>query len=112
MRTQVVKDYPDPLLINRIGEQKTILNDIIMLLSPFCKMSSDYTALCKDMDQLREKYSAVTITYTQGEPETVEVDGRLTVIQNEESKVEMTAQQLSEIIEITQTIRNNVILSN
>jgi hypothetical protein len=110
--TQVVKDYPDELLINRIGEQKTILNDIILLLAPFCKMSSDYSSLCNYMDQLREKYREVTITYTPGEPETVEIDGRLTVIQNEESKVEMTDQQLSEIIELTQTIRNNVIQSN
>jgi len=110
--TQVVKDYPDELLKNRIGEQKTILNDIIMLLAPFCKMSTDYTALCNYMEQLREKYRDVTITYTPGEPETVEVDGRLTVIQNEESNVEMTDQQLLEIIELTQTIRNNVILSN
>lgn len=83
-----------------------------MLLAPFCKMSNDYSALCKDMELLKEKYRDVTITYTPGEPETVEVDGRLTVIQNEESKVEMTDQQLLEIIEITQTIRNNVILSN
>lgn len=110
--TQVVKDYPDELLIDRIGEQKTILNDILMLLAPFCKMSTDYSALCSDMERLREKYREVTITYTPGEPETVEVDGRLTVIQHEESKVEITALQLSEIIELTQTIRNNVILSN
>jgi len=109
--TQVVKNHPDDLLKNRIGEQKTILNDIIMLLSPFCKMSSEYISLCDDMNRLKQKYREVTITYTPGEPETVEVDGRLTFIQNEESKVEMTEQQLMEIIEITSIIRNKIILS-
>jgi hypothetical protein len=106
--TQVARNYPDKVLRNRIGEQKIILNDILLLLSPYCR-SSEFAKLCADLTNLSEKYREVKMTYTLGEPETSEVDGRLTVKQNEESIVEMTDQQLTDIIELTKTIRNNII---
>lgn len=107
--TQVVLSYPDELLKNRIGEQKIILNDLIMLLKPYCGAGKEYSRLCEQMESLREKYREVKITYTLGEPETMEVDGRLTVIQHEESHVEMTDEQLIGIIELTKDIRNELI---
>ncbi|MDX9929701.1 MAG: hypothetical protein RBS37_07610 [Bacteroidales bacterium] len=109
LATQVVQNHPDEILKNRIGEQKIILNDLMMLLSPYCRISRDYSTLCEKMELLREKYKGINITYTLGEPETMEVDGRLTVIQNEESLVEMTDQQLQEIVELTKAIRNELI---
>ncbi|MBM3420129.1 MAG: hypothetical protein FJY11_03235 [Bacteroidetes bacterium] len=109
LATQVVRHYPDDILKNRIGEQKIILNDLIMLLKPYCTSSRDYTRLCEKMENLREKYRDIKITYTLGEPEAIEVDGRLTVIQHEESVVEMTDQQLLGIIELTKTIRDDLI---
>ena len=110
--TQVVKDYPDKILKDRIGEQKIILNDLLLLLKPYCSSSSDFTSLCNSMESLKEKYSEIKITYTLGDPETTEKDGRLVVLQNEESFVEMTDAQLSAIIGLTATIRNNLILNN
>jgi hypothetical protein len=107
--TQVVKENPDEVLRNRIGEQKIILNDLLLLLKPYCDSSSDFKSLCQSMESLKEKYSQIKITYTLGEPETTEQDGRLVVVQKEESKVEMTDQQLNSIIELTATIRNNLI---
>ena len=109
LATQVAQYYPEDILRNRIGEQKIILNDLMMLLAPYCKSSQEYTRLCEKMELLKEKYRDVRITYTLGDPETTEVDGRLTVIQHEESIVEMTDQQLSEIIEITKVIRDELI---
>jgi hypothetical protein len=107
--TQVIQNYPDEILRNRIGEQKIILNDLIMLLAPYCSSSKEFTSLCSKMERLRDAYREVRITYTLGEPETIEADGRLTVIQNEESLVEMTDQQLLVIIELTKAIRNELI---
>jgi hypothetical protein len=109
LATQVVQNYPDDMLINRIGEQKIILNDLMMLLAPYCNGSRDFRQLCDKMERLRDKYRDIKITFTLGEPETLEVDGRLTVIQNEESIVEMTDEQLLEIIELTKDIRNELI---
>ena len=110
--TQVVKEYPDEKLKNRIGEQKIILNDLLLLLQPYCDSSSDFKSLCQSMESLKEKYSEIKITYTLGEPETTEQDGRLVVVQKEESLVEMTDAQLNAIIELTGTIRNKLILNN
>ena len=112
LATQVVKDYPDEILRNRIGEQKIILNDLLLLLKPYCSSSQDFTSLCQSMESLKDKYSEIKITYTLGDPETTEQDGRLVVVQKEESMVEMTDQQLDAIIELTSKIRNNLILNN
>ncbi len=109
LATQVVRNYPDEILKSRIGEQKIIINDLMMLLAPYCNGSREFRMLCDRMGALRDKYRDVRITYTLGEPEAIEVDGRLTVIQHEESIVEMTDEQLLEIIELTRVIRNELI---
>jgi hypothetical protein len=112
LATQVVKEYPDPILKDRIGEQKIILNDLIMLANPYCNRDSEFGSLCQDLQVIKEKYRDIRITYTLGEPKSVEVDGGLKVEQTETSVVEMTDAQLAEIIEITKIIRNKLITNN
>jgi hypothetical protein len=112
LATQVVKRYPDQMLKDRIGEQKIILNDLIMLANPYCGKDSEFNALCKDLQKIREKYRDIRITYTLGEPESVEKDGGLVVVQTETSVVEMTDGQLSAIIDVTKEIRDRVISNN
>ncbi|MBP8960076.1 MAG: hypothetical protein KBG40_06580 [Bacteroidales bacterium] len=110
--TQVLKQYPDTLLRNRVGEQKVILNDLIMLLAPYCNLGKEYSDLCNDMKELKDIYREVKITYTIGEPRTVEKDGSLVVIQTDQSRVEMTDEQLKAIINTTEKIRNRLISNN
>jgi hypothetical protein len=112
LATQVVKQYPDKMLTDRIGEQKIILNDLLLLITPYCNRDPEFTSLCKDMQDIKEKYRDVRITYTQGEPVSVEKDGGLTIRQTETSVVTMTQEQLDGIIEITKNIRDNLILNN
>jgi hypothetical protein len=54
----------------------------------------------------------VKITYTKGAPISTEKDGGLVVTQTDTSMVEMTDEQLAEIIEIIGTVRNKLILNN
>jgi len=112
LATQVLKQFPDTLLRNRVGEQKVILNDLIMLLAPYCNLGNEYYALCRDMQELREKYRGVKITYTIGEPQMAEKDGALVVVQTDRSNVEMTAEQLEAIINTSEKIRNRLIANN
>jgi len=112
LATQVLKQFPDTLLRNRVGEQKVILNDLIMLVAPYCTLGNEYSALCKDLQELREKYRDVRITYTIGEPQMVEKDGALVVVQTDQSKVEMTDEQLEAITVTTEKIRNRHITNN
>lgn len=109
LATQVVKEYPDPMLRDRIGEQKIILNDLIMLASPYCTRDSEFNGLCKDLHEIKQVYRNVKITYSIGEPVSVEKDGALVVTQTETSKVNMTDQQLDSIVTLTRDIRNKLI---
>ena len=112
LATQVVKRYSDQMLMDRIGEQKIILNDLILLASPYCNKDTEFDDLCRDLQKIREKYRDIRITYTLGEPISVEKDGGLVIEQTETSVVEMTDEQLTGIIDITKDIRDKLILNN
>ncbi|HDZ40380.1 MAG TPA: hypothetical protein ENH59_01690 [Bacteroidetes bacterium] len=106
---KVVKDSPHIDLKNRRGEQKIIINDHLMLLRPYNHYGDEYRALYNDIEALKREYSDVNITYTPGEPETIEKEGMLTVIQKEESTVVFSDEVLNRIIEKTEEIRNKII---
>ena len=110
--TQVVSKVPNKILSDRIGEQKIILNDLIFLIRPYCNRDTEFKSLCKDLNDIKDKYRDIRITYTQGDPVSVEKNGGLTVTQTETSVVEMTKEQLDGIVEITKNIRNRFVLNN
>ena len=112
LATQMLKQHPDTILRNRVGEQKIILNDLLMLLAPYCSVSPQFISLCQDMQDIKEKYRDIRITFTVGDPVMEEKDGALVVKQTEESKVEMNDEQLAAIIVITNTVRNKLITNN
>lgn len=112
LATQVLREFPDTILRNRVGEQKVILNDLIMLLAPYCNSGEEFKALCQLMSDLRQNYRDIRITYTIGEPVMMEKDGALVVVQTDESKVEMTDDQLKDIIAISEKVRNELIKIN
>jgi hypothetical protein len=112
LATQVVKQYPNKVLSDRIGEQKIILNDLLLLISPYCNRDPEFTNLCKDMQDIKDKYRDIRITYTQGDPVSVEKNGGLTIKQTETSVVNMSKDQLNGVIEITKNIRDRLISNN
>lgn len=112
LATQVVSQYPDAMLRDRIGEQKIILNDLLLLISPYCNYNSEFTDLCKDLQSIKEDYRDVRITYTQGDPVSTEKDGGLVIQQTETSNVEMSEVQLKVIIENIKDIRNKLVLNH
>ena len=109
LATQVTSQFPDKMLSDRIGEQKIILNDLLLLISPYCNHDPEFKDLCDDLKKIKEVYRPVRITYTQGKPVSEEKDGGLVITQTETSVVEMSKEQLDGIIEITKNIRNRLI---
>ena len=61
------------------------------------------------MNVLKEEFNDVTITIKKGEPEAIEEDGMLTIVQNDESIVNITPEKLNSIIKKTEQIRNKLI---
>ena len=108
LATQVIKDSPIPEIKERIGEQKIILNDLMLILKNF-KKDKKFFELIEKIEYIKEQYKDVTITYEVGEPEMVEVDGILTIIQNEKSIVNITDEQLQNISNAVAEVRVFVI---
>ncbi|GAG07028.1 unnamed protein product, partial [marine sediment metagenome] len=106
--TQVAKENPHPDIAERIGEQKLILNNLLLILKNY-KKDKKFASLIKILEELKDEFTYVKITYIPGEPEAIEEDGMLTIIQNETSIVEMTDKQLENIINKTEKIRNQLI---
>ena len=108
LATQVQQDHPKPELKERIGEQKLILEDLFTLLNRY-QDNKEIGKLLKKLGPLKEMYSQVKITVTPGEPETVEKDGRLVIIQHEESKVEYSDALMDKIIGEFKDLRNGIL---
>lgn len=109
LASQVALGNHDEILRDRIGEQKIILGDLLMLLRPYRESSADYASLYAMMETIAATYRDVRITYRLGEPETVEQDGRLVMVQNEESIVEMSDEQLAQVAAISKDVRTKLI---
>ena len=108
LATQVATEYPHPEISERIGEQKIILDDILNVLNLY-KKDPRFNELVRDFENLNVEFEKINITYEIGEPEAIEKDGRLILIQNDKSIVEISDEQLNRIIEITKKIRNKLI---
>jgi len=112
LATQVVSKFPDPMLKDRIGEQKIIINDLLSLINNYKNRDSEFNELYNDLLKIQNVYRDVKITYTLGDPISEEKDGSLIVTQTETSVVEMTEKQLEGVIEITKKIRDKLILND
>lgn len=96
-------------LTERIGEQKVIMDNIMLLLSFYSESNSSMAAYMNELKPLANAYNKIKIVHTYAEPTFEEVDGMLVVKDNSTSEVIMSADNLQEITSITQSIRKNII---
>ncbi|MBN2348579.1 MAG: hypothetical protein JXJ22_07075 [Bacteroidales bacterium] len=108
LATQVAKEAPHPQLAERIGDQKILLNDLILILENY-KSDKQFKALIDDLKVIKDEFKDVTITIEKGEPEAIEEDGMLVIVQNDVSIVHITDERLKSIINKTEEIRNRLI---
>ena len=108
LATQVAKENPNPALYERIGEQKLNMNNLFLILNAY-QSQKQIADIIDDLNEIKTEFDQVEITYEMGEPETVEQDGMIMIIQNERSIVHITDQQLEKIIAKTEKIRNKLI---
>jgi hypothetical protein len=105
LATQVAVQNSNEDLKTMIGEQKTILNDLLLILNNYKNIPA-IEGYIADFEKIKSAYADVKITYEKGEPETIEKDGMMMVVQSETSHVIMDDPTLRLIIETTKEIRN------
>jgi len=105
---QVSKIKPEPKLLEKIGEQKIILSDLMTPLASYAK-DPIFKNYVNEFNTIKSKFDEVKITYEQGEPVTVIENGMMTVVQKDRSVVHLTTQQLNEISQTVEQIRNRLI---
>ncbi len=106
--TQVANEKSNPELSDRIGEQKVNLNNIMLILDNY-KEHEQVMEVIESMNELKEEFDKVEITYEIGEPETIKEGGMIMIVQNEKSVVNISDEQLNRIINKTKQIRNKLI---
>jgi hypothetical protein len=108
LATQVAKSSPHPQLSERIGEQKIIMGNLMLILENY-KNDKQFTPIITALSDLKSEYNDVTITITKGDPESIEENGMLVIVQKDKSTVNITPERLKSIIDKTEKIRNKLI---
>ncbi len=105
---QVAAKSPSRELHEKIGEQKIILEQILLLYS-FYPDDSNMAGLLKDLEPLKAAYEKVTINYTYKESSMEIVDGVAVIKDNSTTTIDITDQNIEEIRTITNSIRTKII---
>jgi len=111
LATQVVNNKRNDDLVERIAEQKMILDQILLIVSAY-EDDALFKKVSDDLRRLKNEYDKVTITYNYQEPVTKEINGRLVIIDNSTTEVNMSDEQLVTIIGMVAEIRNKMVLNS
>ena len=92
-----------------IGEQKIILENIMLLLSFYKESDQNMASLLADMEELKKLYDKVNITYTYSESTFEIVDGVMVIKDNSSSTIQITSEDIANIKALTSSIRHKII---
>jgi len=92
-----------------IGEQKIILENIMLLLSFYKETDQNMASLLTDMEELKKVYDKVKITYTYKESTFEIVDGVMVIKDNSTSTIDITPEDIANIRTVTSNIRSKII---
>ena len=92
-----------------IGEQKIILENIVLLLSFYKDVDQNMASLLDDFQKLQAEYENIEIIKTYKESTFEIVDGVMVIKDNSTSEVKITQENVSNIAEIIKGIRGKVI---
>jgi len=106
--TQVEKSYPSAKLSEKIGEQKIMLDNLMLILKNY-STNQEVSEITKKIELIKGSYSEVNITYEKGEPEAIEKDGRLLIVQHDKSIVKISDQSIQKVLSITAEVRDGII---
>ncbi len=96
------------LIYQRIGEQKIVLDNLLLLLSNF-RNDPNIDELFMDLMDLKKEFDNVSITYVYKEPKMKEVDGSIVVVDKSRSEVNINQEIVDGIARQVNYIRNKII---
>ena len=96
-------------LIEKIGEQKIVLDGIIELLGYFKEGDENYAKLSQELIDLRKIYDSVNIEHEYNQPTYEEVNGELISKDNSKSTVHIDNETFMTIKNKVQEIRSGII---
>jgi hypothetical protein len=92
-----------------VGEQKIILENIMLLLSFYKEADQNMASLLTEMEELKKAFDKVNITYTYKESTFEIVDGVMVIKDNSTSTIDITTDDIANIKNVTSNIRNKII---
>ena len=102
-------DPSNKILQEKVGEQKIIFNNIHSLLSFYKESDPNVASLLQDMDQLKNVFDRVNITYTYKESTFEIVNGVMMIKDNSTTTIDITPEVVEEVRTVTQSVRNKII---
>jgi hypothetical protein len=106
--SNVIEQTKNQELTNRIAEQKEIVDILLIIINNY-KKDENFAKLAAEIEKLQKAYNNVKITTEIGTPERKEIDGKLIIIQNEISNIEISPETLANIISEIKNIRQYII---
>ena len=103
------KNSQNKELREKIGEQKIILENIMLLLSFYKETDENMASLLKDLEELKTAYDKINIVYTYKESTMEVVDGVAVIKDNSTESIQITDQDVINIRTITASIRTKII---
>ncbi len=103
--TQLAMKHGNKDIINRIGEQKYTLNNLVKMLTPYYDQP-EYDVLIDELIELAYDFDAIDIKYTYNAP-TVDVATKTTTI-NSTTEVVITKEHLKAIADRVEKLRNRI----
>lgn len=102
------KDPKNKELMEKIGEQKIILEQIVLLLG-FYKDDANMASLLKEMDDLKTAFDKINIIYTYKESSMEIVDGVAVIKDNSTTTINITEEDVKNITSLINSIRSKII---
>lgn len=108
--TQDYKTNRSNEIMEWVGYQKIILNQLLLGLSAY-KDDQYFQHIVTEMNKLKLLYDNVNLVFEYHEPESVEIDGRLVIVDKSTSSVSITPEQVIQIGNLVAQIRGDLIKS-
>ncbi len=105
--TQLAKEKRDDMLIQRIGESKQPLENLIKILSQYYSEDKEIGALVDSLIELTNDFDGVEQHYTYVVPE-IDIENKMTIVKSV-TKVDVPASVLTDITRKVESIRKQIV---